>query len=375
MAGMTNPDRIIETLRRSPGLDDDELSRIADVRPRQQVNQICRYLESKGVVERVRGEKGKIVNLLVGQSRAAPSTSQSKTQVVAHLASSAPEPARLAARARVGNSSYIGAYVTPDLRSTLMIIPCSGAKAEFPNMCVTGPTILATLPSELAKRLIEARRAAARWAGVDERTCVPAWQRYDGTLYRAVRGELTKSVAHGDACHLMIVSGGYGVVLAQEPIGMYEAVFRKARWPDGLLEEVLVAYARVHGLRSVRAFVSMTTEYVKLIKSVDWGLAGIDDAWLLTPEAGPGAMAKSPRAQGEALAAFLRADLNDSWRSSDDLRLEVMPLSRALEVLGGSETHPYKRPAQSSSVNPAPLTPTGSGCCSDPKGPHPRRSG
>lgn len=288
----------------------------------------CRHLESKGVVVRVRRERGKIVNFLVGQPRSAPSTSRSETQVAGYSDFSAPERTRVSASSGIGSSSYIGAYSTPDLRSTLMIIPCSGTKAEFPNTRITGLSVLDILPSELAKRLIEARCAAAQWAGIDERTCVPAWQRYDGTLYRAARGALTKAVAHGDACHLAIVSGGYGVVLAQESIGLYEAVFRKARWPDGLLEEVLVAYARAHGLRSVRAFVSMTTEYVKLVKGVDWRLAGIDEAWLLTPEAGPGAMVKSPRAQGEALAAFVRGDLNEGWRSSDGLRLDVIPLSR-----------------------------------------------
>jgi hypothetical protein len=61
----TNTDQVIETLRRSPGLDDDELARQAGVEPRE-VTQICRYLEILGRLRRTPGPAGKIVNTLVG---------------------------------------------------------------------------------------------------------------------------------------------------------------------------------------------------------------------------------------------------------------------------------------------------------------------
>jgi hypothetical protein len=60
----TNADRLIATLERWPGLDDDQLARQADIRPRQQVNQICRHLESQGVLRRTQGPEGKIINTL-----------------------------------------------------------------------------------------------------------------------------------------------------------------------------------------------------------------------------------------------------------------------------------------------------------------------
>jgi hypothetical protein len=61
---MTNPARIVDTLTRWPGLDDDELSKRSGVRPRQQVNQICRFLEAAGKLTRRVGPEGKIINLL-----------------------------------------------------------------------------------------------------------------------------------------------------------------------------------------------------------------------------------------------------------------------------------------------------------------------
>ena len=61
----TNTDRVIEALRRSPELDDDELVRQAGVELRE-VNQICRYLEILGRLRRTPGPEGKIINTLIG---------------------------------------------------------------------------------------------------------------------------------------------------------------------------------------------------------------------------------------------------------------------------------------------------------------------
>ena len=60
----TNVERIVETLQKQPGLDDDELSMITGILPRQQVNQICRRLERQGRLRREQGPRGKIVNYL-----------------------------------------------------------------------------------------------------------------------------------------------------------------------------------------------------------------------------------------------------------------------------------------------------------------------
>ena len=61
----TNENRIIETLKQWPSLDDDQLSFQTGVRPRQQVNQICRRLEGQGRLRRSLGPEGKIINMLI----------------------------------------------------------------------------------------------------------------------------------------------------------------------------------------------------------------------------------------------------------------------------------------------------------------------
>ncbi len=60
----TDTDRVIEALRRSPGLHDDELARHAGIEPRL-LNHICRYLEILGRLRRTPGPDGKISNTLI----------------------------------------------------------------------------------------------------------------------------------------------------------------------------------------------------------------------------------------------------------------------------------------------------------------------
>jgi hypothetical protein len=64
-----NTDRLIEVLRRYPGLDDDQLAMQADIQPRQQVNQICHRLAKAGKLRRANGPNGKIINFLIGADR------------------------------------------------------------------------------------------------------------------------------------------------------------------------------------------------------------------------------------------------------------------------------------------------------------------
>jgi hypothetical protein len=60
----TDTSRVIETLQRSPGLDDDELARQAGVEHRQ-VELICRYLEILNRLRRTPGPDGKVINTLI----------------------------------------------------------------------------------------------------------------------------------------------------------------------------------------------------------------------------------------------------------------------------------------------------------------------
>ena len=320
MVRVTNPSRISALLRRQPGLDDDQISERLGITPRQQVNQICRRLESRGELERVPGHGGKIVNYLAGTRPAdSPGATGSRKPATAGIPSRRKPglEARQSPAASGPKRETVAVIRTKQLRTTLIILPCSRGKRSDLAGRKTGPCIADHLSPGLAKRLLRARKAA----NIDERTMVPAWQRYDGHLHKAARNALSRAVEEN--LHVLIISGGYGVLLADEPIGLYDAAFNPKQWPSGLLEEVIASYARRHELRSVRAFASASTKYRGLVQRVDWCRAGVDDAVLLMPEpVRGGAMVKGPRAQGEALVAlFDGASLGD-WRScSDELSL------------------------------------------------------
>lgn len=208
-------------------------------------------------------------------------------------------------------------------KDTLLLIPCSAAKryGSKPNDAVS---ILSTLNPACAAALSNARAALREKANVDEKTLMPAHLRYSGELYQHASASIGRAVVAG--LRVLIISGGYGLLLADEPIGIYQKPLVLGDWPTGLLEECILDYARHEGVCSVIAIVSGTTNYAKLVRHVDWRGAGLA-ARLLSPVIqGGGAMVKVPRAQGQAVTALIDAGLPEMWQSSDSLCLSVCEL-------------------------------------------------
>ncbi len=63
---MESDSLILFLLRRFPGLDDDELSRLSGLTPTWRVRRVCRDLEDRQLLERRAGHKGKIGNYVLG---------------------------------------------------------------------------------------------------------------------------------------------------------------------------------------------------------------------------------------------------------------------------------------------------------------------
>ena len=316
---MTNADHILELLRRQPGLDDDRISELTGIKPRQQVNQICRRLENQGVLRRSTGVTGKIVNYPVEGLSKGDALLVKPTDSTAHQhQQSGLVRAKSATSDQRDPTRKITLELTPE---TLLILPCSGKKLPLYGVRDTGPRITDYLPDDLASKLNSARRSVhSNYANVDEQTLGSAWRRYDGHLYKAAREELRDAL--DNEMHILILSGGYGVLLANEPIGIYQARLNLAWWPQGLLEAVIASYTWRHKLKRVIAVVSRTTSYRSLLKRVDWRPTNAEEVVLLMPDTvRRGAMVKAPRSQGEAISALISGKLNQGWRSSDGLRI------------------------------------------------------
>ena len=248
---MTNADRILAALGSGGPLTDADLRRVTGIEPHQQVNQICRRFEREGIIKREPGPDGRILNKLNGQ----PS---GRTE---H-----PRPTPIdgpAAGVQAGFVADAGRPLPTD--GSLFVLPCSGMKAPE-GVAGVGDrhSIADLLPGDLAERFVAARHRSARVARLDESLLLPAWRRYDGTLYKRAQDALRSAVsAHGP---VIVISGCYGLLLADELIGTYEKRFLLRDWPGGLLEACLLEATRRLGANRVLAFCARSTDYAEPVR-------------------------------------------------------------------------------------------------------------
>lgn len=277
-----------------------------------QVNQICRELERRGLVERRPRPDGRIGNFLTSRSSAAP--------LPLPLPEAPPVPT---SPALAHTPQFDGGL--PQVESALVVVPCSKTKVRGGDPGCVGLSTLDLIDSELATSLSSARRVLAPKIALDERGLLPAWRRYSGhfaEVASASLGELTS------ANHLAILSGGYGLLLGSEPTGSYERQFRRSDWPRGLLESCLVSLATSLGVTQVISFCSETTAYAQVLRRASWSGAGLTSV-LVTPalDGRRGAQRAAPRTAGFALQAFLKGDLDGDWRSVDDIGVSMEVLA------------------------------------------------
>lgn len=107
---------------------------------------------------------------------------------------------------------------------------------------------------------------------------MPAWQRYDGHLYRSAGPALSDPAAID---RLLVLSGGYGVLEGRDLIGDYNRKMRSRDCPRGLLEHLLIDRAAQSRL-DVVAFAGATTDYAKVLHRARWQLPRGRTAQLVT---------------------------------------------------------------------------------------------
>ena len=313
---MSNADTILAAIHQSSGLTDAELVGLTGIEPHQQVNQICNRLARNGRIRRERDSGGLFVNR--------PVLSRLNSSQFATLEATTSHGKSFATGMRPARLSDLEAL---DPSATLLVIACSGSKVQNAHVPSTafGPSIMESLPENLANELRPARAAVRKRAVFDERTLLPALNRYSGGFYQAAGDQLARAVEHG--AHVLIISGGYGVLTVREPIGWYNATFSPSWWPGNIVAECLSAYAASHDLRFVLAFLAASTGYARAFRGLGRvrGSGRLDRVFLVSAVADDvgGAMRKVPHSLGEAVAAHVRRELKPGWRSSDGLDLIV----------------------------------------------------
>jgi hypothetical protein len=182
-----------------------------------------------------------------------------------------------------------------DPERSLLVLTCSGRKETGGRP--PGQADEVAWPLDLRN----ARRRVLATANADTARVLPAWRRYTGGFYQHARPALADAVATGN---VVIISGGYGIARAGEPIGWYDKILRLTDWPAGLLESALISEAQRCGARTVVAFAPATTDYARLLRRTHWQQAGIDARLVTITGVTGGAMAEVPRRLGQAFTAF-----------------------------------------------------------------------
>jgi hypothetical protein len=204
-----------------------------------------------------------------------------------------------------------------DRTATLILLPCSKGKA-LGGSADRSPGIADDLPGKLRAELLAARERVAHVAKLDDSRLLPAWRRYTGECYQTKAVE--KAVALG--AHVLVISGGYGIVLATEAIGWYCRTLQLGSWRGRLLERCIESYAKRQKLQVAIAFLARTSNYVKVV--CRWAGAGVDSAYLVIPDSA--AQRYVTKGYGEALAAYLDGTLTVGWSSEAGVRMRIKKL-------------------------------------------------
>lgn len=103
---------------------------------------------------------------------------------------------------------------------------------------------------------------------------------------------------------MIILSGGYGLLHAKEPIGNYNKIMRLADWPAGLLEGLLVAEARHRNVSTAVAFAATSSDYAKLVRRTPWRSNGVSAFLVTIAGVSGGASGEVPRRLGRAFTCL-----------------------------------------------------------------------
>ena len=313
----TNKAKVLASIRAHPdGVTDTQLGQMTGVGPHQQVNQICRALAQRGLIRRVDAVRP-ILNV--------PIESDGDKRQIAAIPRAEPAPAvtHSIAHVRERQSQSTAARLSFDPTNTLVVLTCSKAKA--PGGVPGGNDGLAALlPTDLAGELRAARQRIAVAAHLDDSRLEPAWRRYTGFFYAEAGEGLAEAVAATP--HILILSGGYGVLTARERIGYYDRIFKPGDWPDRLVQRILEHYVQASDLSRVAAFAGASTPYAQALRRVRWP-ASVEMATLIAADFhGGGAQRAVPEANGGAFTAYVDGRFTPGWRTSADVGFELEPL-------------------------------------------------
>jgi hypothetical protein len=198
--------------------------------------------------------------------------------------------------------------------SDLVIFTCSKSKNAVG--AETSERRVADFLSPSAVRALEEGRARAfQKTEIDLASpLTPALALYSPGICYSVDGfmeAVTEALAVG-CYHVLILSGGYGIVHPAERIHNYEAPIQKTRsvWRH-VLPGLMLDYIKTQSI--TRAFIACSEGYWQVIGPKHWR-DSLYELYSLVPKEGPGSMRKVPRAIGNGITSLLQSGLTPDKR-------------------------------------------------------------
>lgn len=222
--------------------------------------------------------------------------------------------------------------------TTLVIIPCSGTKTQpaqpvFPDDRGRSFLEAVSATKEQLRRGREGLTQRINWTSPR----FAALDYYDGGLYRAsgFRWCIARALQSNQA-EVLILSGAYGAVFADEHILDYNQMLDAAYWVRHGLPRALEEYIRLAYFRRVYAFTASTTSYARIVRGVSWQrlhhMHPLEEAGLFSVDfrGHRGAQRIVPAVLGEAVIGFLGAALDKAQILGKPLRGERLLFERFL---------------------------------------------
>lgn len=204
-------------------------------------------------------------------------------------------------------------------KKILILFPCSGEKQYFvaqETFDKTQEKSVIDLIRNTKMYLLNGRKGMSSYIDVTSQLIV-ALDRYNGSLYKADNfKESVKTTYLMKDVHILIMSGAYGILVPSERIHYYERPMNARYWKQNRLPDVIEEYIEKNKITHVYGFFSLTTDYMKIMKSINWqklrNAYNLEVAWTfyIDFQGTGGAQVVVPQLTGRLIVSFIKSNFS-----------------------------------------------------------------
>jgi len=205
-------------------------------------------------------------------------------------------------------------------KKILILFPCSGRK----NDEVDRETFKESEEKQAidyikdTKSLLDAGREGLSTCLDHNSTPIDALDRYDGYLYNSTPNfrDSIKEAYSKNNIHILIISAVYGILTPSERIHNYDKQMAAMYWRRHGLPKIIEEYIEQNKITHVYGFFSRTTDYIKIMKSVDWKQLNVRSnlqlsrTYSINFRGEGGALIAVPQTLGKLLISFINSGFN-----------------------------------------------------------------